>query len=101
MRVALVLLVAPMTHLVLAATSLDKLPGETDLSCTDDSDCIPLGHKFGCFLYRCCFRRFQSVFTHSTLLNPGASTLSTPTFHTVNSPTIVFSAAKVVFKIQH
>ena len=27
--------------------------GETALSCTDDSDCVPLGHKFGCFLYRC------------------------------------------------
>ena len=26
--------------------------GQTALSCTDDSDCIALGHKYGCFLYR-------------------------------------------------
>jgi len=30
-----------------------SLPGETSVSCTDDSDCTPLGHKYGCFLYRC------------------------------------------------
>ena len=29
--------------------------GDLALPCTDDSDCTPLGHKFGCFLYRCVF----------------------------------------------
>jgi len=27
--------------------------GDTALPCTDDSDCITLGWKYGCFLYRC------------------------------------------------
>ena len=26
--------------------------GDTALPCTDDSDCISLGWKYGCFLYR-------------------------------------------------
>ena len=26
--------------------------GDTALPCTDDSDCITLGWKYGCFLYR-------------------------------------------------
>ena len=50
MRMPLVLLVLHSAFLVVA---FNQLPGDTDLSCTDDSDCIPLGHKFGCFLYRC------------------------------------------------
>ena len=45
-----VLLVLHLSNLV---ASIKQLPGDTELSCTDDSDCIPLGHKFGCFLYRC------------------------------------------------
>ena len=32
-----------------------SLNGDLALPCTDDSDCTPLGHKFGCFLYRCVF----------------------------------------------
>ena len=45
-----VLLVLHLSNLV---ASIKQLPGDTEVSCTDDSDCIPLGHKFGCFLYRC------------------------------------------------
>ena len=50
MRLLLVLLVLNSGCLVV---SFNQLSGDTDISCTDDSDCIPLGHKFGCFLYRC------------------------------------------------
>ena len=50
MEMPSVLLVLHLSNLV---ASIKQLPGDTELSCTDDSDCIPLGHKFGCFLYRC------------------------------------------------
>ena len=33
-------------------SSVRHIFGETALPCTDDSDCVALGHKFGCFLYR-------------------------------------------------
>ena len=60
MRLSLVLLVLHSSSLVV--DSFNQLPGESNLSCTDDSDCIPLGHKFGCFLYR-----FNSI-THEWFL---------------------------------
>ena len=78
----------------LVVDSFNQLPGESNLSCTDDSDCIPLGHKFGCFLYR-----FNSI-THEWFLtnhpsSPDASTMLTPVSHAVNSPALALSVGKV------
>ena len=78
-----VLLVLHLSNLV---ASIKQLPGDTELSCTDDSDCIPLGHKFGCFLYR--WGSMVVVFVISPHI-PDASTYMISSCHHIFHPLVL------------
>ena len=97
MRMLLVLLVL---HSGCLIVSFNQLPGDTDISCTDDSDCIPLGHKFGCFLYRCKFIRQLWSLKYKQPLTPDASTMLTPPYRAVNSLALALSVTKVGIDIK-